>query len=375
MERKLASIERCSSVRPIEGADKIEVATVLGWECVVKKGEIKPDQLGVYIEIDSVVPDIPVFEFLRERKFRVKTIKLRGQICQGLFMPLVYFPQLVAITEGRDVTALLGITKYEPEEVKESTQPRKKAWWYYILVRIPFLRKFVIRKVGTGVAFPTNLVPKTDEPRLQTLGAGFLQTYKDLPVSITQKMDGTSLTIIWNRDKLSVCSRNMWFPVYKANIYWDFVKSLNLLPVFRSLEKHTNFAIQGELCGPGIQGNKYKLSDKVLYVYGLYDIDKRKYSTPFELTSTINMLREASHNQELLQLVPHLGEATMGAYGVTVDDWIEFATTKSSLNPETYNEGIVVRSLDNMPYGVHGMNGRRWSFKVVSPQFLLQWGV
>jgi len=373
MDRAMASIQRCSSTRPIDGADKIEVATVLGWECVVKKGEIKPGELGVYIEIDAVVPDTPVFEFLRERKFRVRTIRLRGQISQGLFLPLSYFPGILVMREGLDVSKILGITQYEPEEPKTSSAPKKHPWWFYILVRIPLLRRLVLRKVGTGSAFPTHLVPKTDETRLQAFGEGFLETYRDIMVSISQKMDGTSLTIIWNRGTLSVCSRNVWFPTYKSNVYWNFVRDSGLLAILKKA-KLSPFAIQGELCGPALQGNKYKLTEKVLYIYGVYDIKKQVYLPPAELRFFVDSLTLSyGWGNGTVKIVPQLGDSTIGMIGSTVDEWVKFATTKSDLNPDTYNEGIVVRSLDNKPYAVKDMNGRRFSFKVVSPEFLLQW--
>ena len=81
-ERKLAHIERVIDLQPIQGADRIETATVLGWQCVVKKGDVKVGDLVCYIEIDSIVPDIPYFDFMKERNFRVRTIKLRKQISQ-----------------------------------------------------------------------------------------------------------------------------------------------------------------------------------------------------------------------------------------------------------------------------------------------------
>ena len=89
MSRKLASIQRIVSIEPIQGADKIELAIVLGWQCVVKKDEFKVGDLCVYIEIDSIVPaDNPYFEFMKDRKYRVKTIRLRGIYSQGLVCPL-----------------------------------------------------------------------------------------------------------------------------------------------------------------------------------------------------------------------------------------------------------------------------------------------
>jgi RNA ligase (TIGR02306 family) len=98
-ERKLATIQKIINIEPIADADKIEKATVLGWSMVVKKNEFKIKDLCIYIEIDSIVPDIPYFEFMRERKFRVKTIKLRGVLSQGLLLPLSFLNEFGNLLE------------------------------------------------------------------------------------------------------------------------------------------------------------------------------------------------------------------------------------------------------------------------------------
>jgi hypothetical protein len=376
MERRLATIQKVSTLSPIEGADKIEVARVLGWDCVVKKGEFKEGDLGVYIEVDSILPDKPIFEFMKERKFRVKTVKLRGQISQGLFLPITSFPEIKKPKEDMDVTKLLGIVKYDPPEVdynpSKSSKAKKRPWGFYILIRIPFLRKWLVKPVGGGIAFPSHLVPKTDETRVQAFGDSFLEANKDLKVNVTQKMDGTSVTIIWHKNKLSVASRNVWFPTYKANVYWDFVKQVGF-DTF--LKKGTSLAIQGELCGPGIQGNKYKLSEVVLFVFGAYDIAKQEYMTPHQLKELTSYIRLFSKTELVRPVETLLDDKPISAVGTTVDEWMQFATTRSSYNPDTLNECIVIRSMDNKPFGVKGMNGRRWSFKTVSSEFLLQYGL
>ena len=118
--RKLASIQTIKYVKPIPDADSIETVGILGWECVSKKGEFQTDDKCVYFEIDSLLPEIPEFEFLRKgcwnetfKKFRLKTIKLRKQLSQGLALPLSVFPNLAKLNVGDDVTELLGIEKYE----------------------------------------------------------------------------------------------------------------------------------------------------------------------------------------------------------------------------------------------------------------------
>src|SRR5579863_8664556 len=117
MERKLASIQRVLDVQPILNADAIEVLTILGWKVVANKGEHKVGDLVVYCEVDSILPEKPEFEFLRKNHFRIKTIKLRGQVSQGIVFPLSILPiannEIVAWYEGLDVTERLGITKYE----------------------------------------------------------------------------------------------------------------------------------------------------------------------------------------------------------------------------------------------------------------------
>jgi len=89
----------------------------------------------------------------------------------------------------------------------------------------------------------------------------------------------------------------------------------------------------------------------------------------------VNHIRLFSKTPFVYEVQTLLDDKPISAVGITVDEWMQFATTRSSYNPETWNEGIVVRSVDNKPYGVKGMNGRRWSFKIVSSEFLLQYGL
>jgi hypothetical protein len=191
-------------------------------------------------------------------------------------------------------------------------------------------------------------------------------------------MDGSSLTIIWHKNKLSVASRNVWFPTKKKNVYWDIVEQIGLRKVMRERFKGLSFALQGELCGPGIQGNKYKLDKPHLYIFGGYLIPGQKYMKPWFLDNIVFALAAFCESDQLHH-VPILirgGEGkTISDIGLTIDDWIKYATTKSDLNGESWNEGIVVRSLDNEPFGVAKMSGKRFSFKVINPEFLLQYGL
>lgn len=166
-ERSLAHIELIKELIEIPGADKIEVAKILGWECVVKKGEFKVGQKICYIEVDAVMPEKPEYEFLRDRKFRIRTIKLRGQISQGLVIPLPITWDTRPI--GMDVTGDLGITKYlSPSEREEITQQERKLAneknkLKRFMMRYSWFRKLLLSKKQKS-GFPY-WVEKTDEPR------------------------------------------------------------------------------------------------------------------------------------------------------------------------------------------------------------------
>ena len=156
-KRALAHIEEIMSLSPIEGADRIEVAQVLGWKVVVKKGEFQVGEKVVYIEIDSRVPaSNPYFSFLQDRKYKVKTIKLRGQISQGLIVPMDVLPR-ADYNIGDDVTDVLGITKIEdsfrPRNERSSEEMRlrqshprlMRAKWFKKLMKYEWFRKLAYK--------------------------------------------------------------------------------------------------------------------------------------------------------------------------------------------------------------------------------------
>ena len=371
--RNLASVQKVLEVVPIEGADRIELIKVLGWQCVVRKGLYKPGDLGIYIEIDSIVPDITIFEFMKERKYRVKTIKLRGEISQGLFMSFdeMKLRNTKRLKEGTDLTNYLNIRKYEPEEEVVYQNKKKKSFWWKLVYAIPFLKCFR-KHVGQGASFPTHLVPKTDETRLQAFGSIFLEKYKDLEVSISIKMDGSSVSFILNKGKFSIASRNVWFIEKKDNNFCKLAEKTNIAQAMKKVFGKRNIVLQGEMCGPGIQGNKYNFDSLRFFLFGAFDSDKRQYFTPLELHTIYTDLID---NGAIIDEVKNFGNFKISDIGLTIEEWLKFASSKSEFNQDTWNEGIVIRSLDNKPYGVRGMEGGRFSFKVVSNDFLLQYGL
>ena len=336
--RKLASIQKIKSLEPIEGADAIEKATVLGWQLVVKKGEFKVGDLSVYCEIDSLFPDKPAFEFLKPRGMRIKTIRLRGQISQGICFPLSILPADFEIAEDADCTDVLGITKYE--------------------LPIPAYLSGKIKG-----KFPS-FIPKTDETRVQVLQK-VLDKYKDEICYVTEKLDGSSATYYINNGEFGVCSRNLELLEDEENSFWKVARQLDIENKLRSL--NGNYAIQGELIGEGIQGNKLKLRGQTLKIFNIFDIDKFEY-LPHHLF--IDFAQKLA-----LPTVPII--STDYKLSNNIEAIVKSATIKSSINPEAWAEGIVIRPLVekiDLLLSVENFNNGRITFKAINPEFLLKYG-
>ena len=252
--RKLASIQRIWKMDPIEGADRIELANVLGWQCVVNKDQFQPMDLAVYFEIDSFLPVRPEFEFMRAssyRKtdimgegFRLRTMKFRGQISQGLLLPISQFSELPSDIElGSDVTEILGIRKWEIEE-----------------------------KVTTGGTVIGTLpidVPHTDETRVQA-EPDLIKDFAGLEYYITTKMDGSSHSVSIDEDGFHVTGHNYEYKDDGVSSFYNLVKDRGYREKMESWMKEAGvsiLAIQGELCAPGIQKNRLKLTKPEWYVF------------------------------------------------------------------------------------------------------------
>lgn len=353
--RKLASIRRISSIRPIEGADRIVVAQVDGWECVVKKDEFHEGDLIVYVEVDSIVPDKPEFEFLRDRKFRVRTIKLRGQVSQGLVLPMSVLPEGNYPIDS-DVTEVLQIKKYDPQAQQEEAllQSKKKVGSFSkFMMRFKWYRKLFLKSKRKG-GFPEWIV-KTDETRIQNLTSLFnAERDKGTSFSITEKMDGQSVTYFLRRIskrkyEFGVCSRNIHLATPDNSSYWTIARKYKIEDVLKGLiGDNETIVLQGEICGNGIQGNKYHISQYDLFVFNLIYPD-RKLTTaqiaeriePFGL-KTVPILEE---NKTLPQ---------------TIAEMVEYSKGNSVVRKEQKREGVVVQ---NVSRGI--------SFKVINPDFLL----
>jgi RNA ligase (TIGR02306 family) len=333
-ERKLASIRTITDIRPIENADMIELASVGGWNVVVAKNVgHKVGDWVVYCEIDSFLPIREEFEFLRKSSykkmgdregFRLKTVKLRGQISQGLILPFHILPFGDTFHEGQDVSDILGIIKYEPPIPAELAGKVK------------------------GV-FPS-FIPKTDEERVQNIAVEYtaLCFNSNHKFYVTEKLDGSSATYYIKNGEFGVCSRNLELLETEDNTFWKVARHLGLEEKMSSLGRNISF--QGELIGEGIQGNPYKIKGQTVKFFNIFDIDTQSKVGIYEFVQIIEELG--------LETVPILYDFVLPE---SVEKMLEIAEGKSQLNSNTEREGLVVRSYD-----------MSISFKAISNKFLLK---
>lgn len=249
--RKLATIRVANAITPIVGADAIEAVRVDGWTCVAKKGEFQVGDKGIYFEIDSFLNGQDErFSFLAKQFItfegkqgaRLRTIRLRGQLSQGLFLPLAKFPELANLEIGADVTEILGVTKWEPP------MPAQLA--------------------GEVVGVRPHFVRGTDQERGQNLIQEIEVDNRGQEFEVTVKLDGSSMTV-YRFDRATdkegnkfldhgVCSRNYNLRESEKNSLWRVARKNRMLEALDFLGR--NLAFQGEIIGEGIQGNNEGLS-------------------------------------------------------------------------------------------------------------------
>jgi hypothetical protein len=358
MARKLASIKTISGLTPIEGRDRIVLAHIDGWSVIVKKDEFQIGDKCVYIEIDSVLPETEQFEFLRKNKFRIKTMKMAGVISQGIAFPLSILPEGNYEVE-QDVTDILGVKQYEAtmdvEKVPTSNADTTKKYPKF-LMRMAWFRKLVLPK-KQAKGFPS-FISKTDEIRIQN--APFYLQDKN-PWVATEKVDGQSGTFFvkkekgrhfWNKDSydFGVCSRNLRIWNEDNSSYWTVANKYHLKDVLmKNINDEDFLGIQGECIAPGVQGNKYKVTEPDLYVFNVLTPDGRMDSEKAAKWCQANGLK----------FVPIIDTDVI--LPDTVNEILDYAHGKSRLG-DTLREGIVFRSKDG-----------KQSFKAVDPLFLLKY--
>ncbi len=350
--RKMATIRKIDALRPIEGADAIECAVVGGWTVVTKKGEYAVGDLAVYCEIDSFIPtsiapfltkpdNYPkVFEGVEGE--RLRTVKLRGQLSQGLLLP---FTAKMAIDigagpgakftdyEGTDVSEALGIVKYEAP--------------------VPAALAGEVKGM-----FPS-VIPKTDQERIQNLKVELAEwlTNDELHWEVTEKLEGSSMTVYMRDGEVGVCSRNLDLKPNADNSLWRAANKYNLPAKLIGIGR--NIAIQGEIVGNGIQGNIYQMRDQDFLVYDIYDIDAGRYFTPGERKAFV-----AEHGLNHCPVLAYSARLTDTLGLTNMDQILKFAEGKSVM-------GMIGCEREGVVFKCHE---KQVSFKAISNKYLLKHG-
>jgi RNA ligase (TIGR02306 family) len=328
--RKLVAIEKIQEKKPIDGADRIEAVRVRDWWVVAKKDEFEINDTCLYYEIDSFLPVKPEYEFLlkgskpkkmlvdgkEQEGIRLRSVKLRGQLSQGLVLPVW---EGLPIEIGTDVTELLGVIKYEAPIPPELSGKVKGS-------------------------FPS-FIPKTDEERIQNISEVLSSFY------VTEKLDGSSTTLYKKNGVFGVCSRNLELAEGETT-QWRLAKQYDLVNNLPD-----NFAIQCELIGEGIQKNPLKQKGQDIYCFSVYNIKAGIYLGFKDFIGFCASLG--------VKTVPIINENY--ALPALVEELLTHAEGKSKLNENEQREGIVIRPKVEMQY-----KGQRFSFKAISNAYLLK---
>lgn len=334
--RKLASIQIINEIKTHQNAEKLELAKVLGWQVVINKEQLlKTNDKVIYFEIDSILPKEEWSKFMEKCKYRVKTIKLRGELSQGLIIPIInIFPKLDReFNEGEDLTEFLKITKHEEEEIEKNGNQSS--------VKIS--------------SFPTNFgIEKTDEPRIQS-NPKILDSFLGNPYIATLKYDGTSSTFIYDEknSEFIVCSRNNKIDKNEVDLYWKTAINYKIEEI---LKTNPDFILQGEIYGPKINNNYLGVKNVKLVIFNVYSISKQK----------------GIDYQEMVEFCKNnkLDYAELMLSGDKFDETITSLLEKVKGNyPNTTfpREGYVFRLKNDWD-----IKNKRSSFKVINNDFLLK---
>jgi RNA ligase (TIGR02306 family) len=337
--RKLASVQIIKDVVDHTNSDNLALAQVLGWQVVVKRNEFKPGDKIIYFEIDSLLPQKSWSEFLKSCDYKVKTIKLRGEISQGLIMPLSildeheikYCPE--SIKEGENLTSHLGIGKYKIDAEEPIT-----------------IKGGIKIKVDT---FPSHIIEKTDEPRIQS-EPKYLSIFEGKAYYATLKYDGTSGTYFVHPEdnEFYICSRNNKRDYTPGDVYSDTADAFKLKEILGEVKR---YAIQCEIYGPSIQCNPLNTNKINIAVFNIFDLVDKRYLEYEEFVKVCNELG--------LPMVEIVEEGESFSY--TMDE-LKLKSKGTYPGTKTPREGLVYRLKKEWR-----ADFKRHSFKVINDDFLL----
>jgi hypothetical protein len=362
--RKLVHIEKVKSLKPIDGADFIELAQILDWQLIVKKGEFKVGDLAVYHEIDSLCPEKECYEFLRQKKFKIKTMKMKGELSQGLALPLSILPP-GHYKEGQDVTDILGVLHCDSES-RENMLSRKAPRSKFM----KFMFKFSwFRKLNNYFTFKDKsgwpeFVQHTDEENIQAIFSKVKRDFGDQTFYVTEKVDYQSATYFTRNVKkfifgipvtkkiFGVLSRSLYKKTDDGSLWWKNAKKFNIEQILRSYDEE--LTIQGESGDTNVQGNKYQLKESSFWVFNIINNRTGYHYSIDEM--------EDFCNKHDLKMAPVLDKNFK--LPETVGELIEYSRGKSVINHKTDREGVVIRLIKD---------GKKLvSFKVKNPDFLIK---
>lgn len=362
MTRKLVTIRTVSEVNPIEGADAIECLTVEGWKVVSQKGNFQPGDQCVYFEIDSFLPKgSELWDDLVEKSSRefegqtghvLRTIKLRGQVSQGWCIPLVkmlkLFPKFAVLYHSLAMTALESAEALRQVDFAESIGVLK--------YEAPIPAELAGQVKGMFPSF----IRKTDQERCQNIP----EIFEDLDAryEVTVKLDGTSMTVYHDPEEIGgVCSRNLELKTTDENKDNTMVKIARESGWLEELKRFPHYAVQGELMGPGIQGNREQLKAPKFFVFDIFDFSKGEYISPQERIKFCGPIHSDGAGLDHVHHVPVLhASISLRELGITnVEELLQFAEGKSLKHD--VREGVVFKREDG-----------QFSFKAISNKFLLK---
>lgn len=342
--RKLVTVRNVSSILPIPDADNIERAAVDGWKCVVMKGEFQPGDQCLYLEIDSFLPrGDPRYEFLMEGKIewnghtgvRIRTREFRKQVSQGLALPLEQFPEVLEMIEGLDEKAIRAIDFTEVVGVLK---------WEALVPGELF------NEVQGGMP---SFLPETGADRIQNMPELIAENpEEEFEESI--KIDGFSMSVFHHKGQAGICGRSWWF---KDEVENEYTRTAERQGLLAALKKHPlSLGLQGELIGPGIRGNKERLTEKEFRVFRIWDIANSCRFSPADRDRIVQELCDLGANVLTTKFTGIFKLSELGS----VDNMLARADGPS-LNPEVNREGLFYNSVDG-----------RGSFKVINNRYLLK---
>lgn len=345
---KIATIQKVKNVRKHPNADALDIVQVLGWQVITKRDEFKEDDFCVYVVIDSVLPDKPEFEFLRNKNFRIKPIRLRGMESAGICFPLSILPHYnpdnygqkqftysnvdgnygATIEEGLDVTEIIGVKHYEKPVPAELA--------------------------GQAYGAMPGFIIMTDELNLRSYPDAIPELWSR-PFYITRKDDGCSGTFFTKGEEFGVCSRKIHLKESETNGFWRMARKYDLKNAIQKAFGDKAIAIQGEVVGPGIQKNKLGLKELEFHIFNIFDIVNRTY---LDYAQVVDFCKNSN--------VPMVTLVTEGnSFGYNIEELVKLA------NEQTYPiggpaEGIVIRPKESFRSVALG---KFWSGKILNEAY------